>query len=704
MKRLPILIMIIVAMAQLSAWAAPVDEATAAQCASQFLNRQVAQGHLKAAPAASVMQLVQVEKGVQDMPAYYVFNADDSYVIVAGDDRAESVLGFGDGQFDPETIPCNMQGLLSHYKEQMEWLQTHPDARVKPREANEVVVVSPLLTCTWSQGAPYYNLCPFDKGVRCVTGCVATAMAQVMYYWHYPDVLPDLPAYTTGFYHIYLPALPATPVDWAEMCDGYTMPYTPAQGMAVATLMRYCGQASSMEYGTDGSGSGTWNQYSAMMLLGYNQAMRFLHRDDYETQDWLAMMHEDLTQGRPILYCGSGEGGGHAYVVDGCIGWLFHINWGWEGNYNDYFVLDAFDVAGTSFSYGQSMLYRLYPAEDVPLWDIDVDGVCYKLNGHEATVTTRERRYGSYSGAVVIPSEVTSQGVTYPVTAIADGAFKNCSSLRTVTLPPTIKRIGKYAFKDCTSLRAINIPDGVTEIADFAFLNCWLMSTLTMGRHVEEIGYYAFYGCSMLSQLSLPSSMKRIDEGAFMNCTTMKRLTTGNGVEEIGDKAFANCRMLSEVVIGNNLRVIGRELFSNCQSLQDVTVGLSVDSIGPNAFVGCRSLSRLKMYPELPPVVDSEESFPSTCYSSTTLIVPDISFDDYYCADIWTLFDNIISLDDVAVNGDVNGDGEVNIADVNAVIDTILSGMGGDESFDVNGDGEVNIADVNAVVDIILGS
>jgi hypothetical protein len=230
------------------------------------------------------------------------------------------------------------------------------------------------------------------------------------------------------------------------------------------------------------------------------------------------------------------------------------------------------------------------------------------------------------------------------------------------------------------------------------------MSTLTMGRHVEEIGYYAFYGCSMLSQLSLPSSMKRIDEGAFMNCTTMKRLTTGNGVEEIGDKAFANCRMLSEVVIGNNLRVIGRELFSNCTSLQDVTVGLSVDSIGPNAFVGCRSLSRLKMYPELPPVVDSEESFPSTCYSSTTLIVPDISFDDYYCADIWTLFDNIISLDDVAVNGDVNGDGEVNIADVNAVIDTILSGMGGDESFDVNGDGEVNIADVNAVVDIILGS
>ena len=456
-----------------------------------------------------------------------------------------------------------------------------------------------------------------------------------------------------------------------------------------------------MEYGTDGSGSGSWNQLSGLLLFGYRQTTRLLHRDNYETADWEAMMLEDLTLGRPILYTGSGEVGGHAYVVDGYDGNMYHINWGWEGSWNGYFALDAFDVGDISFSWGQSMLYGLYPSENVPVYDIDVDGVCYKLNGNEATVTTRERRYGSYSGSVVIPSEVTFQGVTYPVTAIANGAFKNCYSLTSVSLPPTLKRIGKYAFKECLSLSSVAVPDGVTAIEDFAFLNCSGLSALTLGRSVETIGYYAFYGCG-IRRLTLPSSMKRVDEGAFMGCSRMTHLTTGHGVKEIGDRAFASCRSLREVVIGNNLRTIGEETFYGCWSLQDVTVGNRVDSIGPSAFVGCLSLRNLKMLPVDPPVVINEESFPAECYSTTTLIVPSISYEDYYCTYVWTLFDNIISLDDVAVNGDVNGDGEVNIADVNAVIDAILSGMGEAESFDVNGDGEVNIADVNAVADIIL--
>ena len=691
-----------VTLGMLPMWAAPVDEAAAAQCASQFLGQQAYSGRIKAAPQASALRLARVELGKQGMPVYYLFNTDDSFVIVAGDDRAAPVLGYGDNPLDPEAMPCNLQGLLSVYKSQIEWLQVHPDARAPGRAPASTTVVEPLLSCTWSQSAPYYDLCPMVKGKHCVTGCIATAMAQVMYYWHYPSELPDLHSYITGYYHIPVPALPVTTVQWDDMLDGYSMPYTEAQGLSVATLMRYCGQATSMEYGTDGSGSGSWNQLSGLLLFGYNQTTRLLHRDDYETDEWNAMMLEDLSLGRPILYTGSGEGGGHAYVVDGYDGYMYHINWGWEGSWNGYFMLDAFDVGDMSFSWGQTMLYRLHPGEDVPVYDIDVDGVCYKLNGSEATVTTRERSYGSYRGAVVIPDVVTSGGVTYRVTAIGNDAFKNCSRLVSVTLPSTLKRIGKYAFKNCSALRSIIIPDNVTEIGDLAFLNCSAMTSVTLGRKLESIGYYAFYGCSAIRRLDVPSSVKFIDEAAFKYCYRMNQLTIGNGLEQIGDEAFASCWSLRQAVIGNKLKVISTDLFFGCVSLEDVTLGKLVDSIAPGAFTECTSLRTLKMLPLMPPVVANEECFPEQSYSQTSLIVPSASFEDYYCTDVWTLFDNIICFDDVAVNGDVNGDGEVNIADVNAVIDAILSGMGEAESFDVNGDGEVNIADVNAVVDIIL--
>ena len=622
---------------------------------------------------------------------------------MAGDDRAEPVLGYGDRPLDPASIPCNMSTLLSRYSSQMEWLQAHPEARVSRRAVNSTTIVEPLLTCTWSQGAPYNDLCPLYKGKRCATGCIATAMAQVMYYWHYPSELPDLGDYITRNYHIYVPELPGTTLAWEDMCDGYSMPYTPAQGMAVATLMRYCGQASSMDYTPEGSGSGGWNQMSGLLLFGYDQGVEQYHRDDYEAADWLALMLDDLTQDRPILYTGLDIDTGHAYVVDGYDGSLFHINWGWEGYYDGYFALDAFDVAGMSFSYDQSMLHGVCPSGNFPVYDIDVDGVCYKLDHNGATVTTRERRYGSYSGRIVIPDEVTSQGVTYPVTAIANSAFKNCTSLTAVTLPSTLKRIGKYAFKNCTSLTSVAVPDGVEVIGDFAFLNCTGLTALTLGRRLEEIGYFACFGCSSIRSLAMPSSMKRIGDGAFMYCSRISRLTTGNGVEEIGDMAFASCPSLREVVLGDNLKFIGGETFLNCRSLEDVTIGESVDSIGPGAFSGCPSVRFLKMRTEAPPVVFDEECFDAGCYTSTTLVVPSFSYDDYYCCDVWKLFSRLVCFEDLAVTGDVNGDGEVNIADVNALIDAILVGTAVDRA-DINGDGEVNIADVNALIDLILTS
>ena len=673
--------------------AAPVDQSTASQLASQFLNHR-AGSTLKAVQAAGAPRLLHVETSSQDpaCPLYYIYNTDDSFVIVAGDDRAEAILAYGDAPLDLADVPCNLQGLLDHYCEQVEWLHTHADARVNRAPHKARTVVAPLLSCTWSQGTPYYDQCPTVRGQHCATGCIATAMAQVMYYWKFPDELPDLPAYTTRAYGIYVPALPGTRLDWDNMLDGYMRNYySCAHGEAVATLMRYCGQGSSMDYGTDGSGAGCWNQLVAMQVFGYNLNAELLHRDDYDTDTWNALMLEDLNDGYPILYSGYGDAGGHAYVVDGYDGALYHINWGWEGSGNGYFALDAFDVGNMSFSWNQEMQHRLYPEQYSGSFDFEVDGLCYRKNGSEATVTYRSPVFNSYQGSVTIPSQVANGGVTYTVTGIANNAFKNCQDLAQVTLPATLRRIGKYAFKNCDGLRSVVLPAGVREVDYAAFQNCTGLTSLSLGSGLEHIGYYAFAGCSGLKRLSVPGSVDTVDVASFINCSSLTNVTIGNGTTVVGDAAFAYCSALRDVTIGDSVLVIGDAAFYHCNNLNKVTLGLNLDSIGPRVFSGCTSLSQLIVLPEIPPFVADAGSFDASNYTNTTLVVRAFAMDNYICDEIWTDFEHLACLEDIVLPGDVNDDGEVNIADVNAVIDAIL--MGNNEPvMDVNGDGEVNIA------------
>ena len=704
-KKITLLIALMAALLPLSSVAAPVDAQAARETASVFLGGTRDAG--KMAPRQTgTLRLVHSEASeVQPQAAdYYVFDDGGGFVIVAGDDRAEHVLAYGEGSLDMANLPCNLQWMLDHYKEQIEWLLVHQDAQVRRAPAAAATtIIAPLMHSTWSQGEPYYDQCPIYKGAHCVTGCIATAMAQVMYYWRYPDELPNLPAYTAHTYNIQVPALPGTRLDWDSMLDGYSQRYTPEQGEAVATLMRYCGQASSMEYGTDGSGSGCWNQMVGMNIFGYNLSAQLVHRDEYDTATWLAMMLEDLSAGYPILYSGYGEDGGHAYVVDGYDGYLFHINWGWEGAWNNYFALDAFDVAGMSFSYGQEMQYHLYPPEYEGTHDFEADGLCYKVNGSEVAVTSASPQCNSYHGNITVPERVTSGGTTYRVTAIAYDAFRDCDRLYSVTLPSSIRSIGKYAFKNCTRLSSVTLPGSIETIDYGAFMNCTGLTSLTIGNGVGEIGYYAFYGCNHLKRVTIPGSVKSVGVGAFMSCTALNSVTIGNGVTALDEEAFACCRNLQEVTIGDGTEIIGGAAFMDCLNLKKMTLGQMVDSIGPMALAGCTSLSLLTALPELPPLVSGEDTFDPSNFTTATLAVREEMLENYVCDDIWNKFLKKVTIEDVVVPGDVNGDGEVNIADVNAVIDVILdAGSSSVATFDVNHDGEVNIADVNAIIDLIL--
>ena len=697
----------LLALVPMASLASPIDVLAAREAASRFLGDSGVGNRMKAPASAADLQLVYHEPSeVSPLAAdYYVFDTGGGFVIVSGDDRAEAVLAYGEGSLDMNDLPCNLQWMLDHYKEQMEWLFNHEGAQVRRVAPAPSVTIAPLLHCTWSQGTPYNDLCPTNKGEHCATGCIATAMAQVMYYWKYPDDLPDLPAYVAHFNNIYVPALPGTHLDWDNMLDAYHyMPYTQEQGEAVATLMRYCGQATSMEYGTDGSGSGTWNQMVGMQVFGYSMGALLVHRDDYDADTWRGMLLEDLSNGIPILYTGMGEEGGHAYVVDGYDGYRFHINWGWEGSGNNYFALDAFDVAGMSFSWDQRMSWHLNPPEyDYHgTHDFEEDGLCYKINGSEATVANRLPQCNSYHGAVSIPERVTSGGKTYEVTAIAYDAFRDCSRLTSVTLPPTIRHIGKYAFKNCTRLSSISLP-GSIEMIDFgAFMDCTGLTTLTLGDGIKSIGNYAFGGCTHIKRLVVPNSVESIGVAAFMDCTSLSALIVSDGTKLIEEEAFAFCYNLSEVSIGNGTEVIGGYAFYNCPNLKKVTMGEMVDSIGSMVFSGCKLIERFVLMPELPPLVAGEWTFDPANFSTATLVVRKEMSENYICDEVWTKFNRIVNLEDEMIPGDVNSDNEVNIADVNAIIDAILGGAGKVSPFDVNNDNEVNIADVNAAIDLII--
>ncbi|MBR4830029.1 MAG: C10 family peptidase [Muribaculaceae bacterium] len=343
-------------------WAADVDAVGAEALAAGFLQSR-SSGKLMS-PGNVSLKLAYTEwspsrPGCAD---YYVFNSDkgDAFVIVAGDDRVDHVLAYGEKSINMRDVPCNTRWLLDQYRDQMETLFAHSDLRLRRSSPQSDVVVEPMLTCTWNQKEPYNNECPMMYGKRCYTGCVATAMAQVMHYWKYPLVAPAVPAYTyTTTLTNQVPELLGTTFDWDNMLDDYSdNDYTSAQANAVATLMRYCGQAAKMRYGIDGSSAFLLDQLDGMKLMGYYSGATLENRYYFDDDTWDEMVRSDLMNARPVLYSGGGSETGHAFVIDGCDGILFHVNWGWGGDCDGYYTLNT--MSGLSGVY-HFMLHKILP-------------------------------------------------------------------------------------------------------------------------------------------------------------------------------------------------------------------------------------------------------------------------------------------------------------------------------------------------------
>lgn len=278
-------------------------------------------------------------------------------------------------------------------------------------------------------------------------------------------------------------------------------------------------------------------------------------------------------------------------------------------------------------------------------------------------------------------TEVTDLVIPEGVTAIRNEAFSLCDGLTNVTIGNSVTTIGDNAFAGCMGLKSVSIGNSVTEIGGVAFEGCTNLVTVSLGNAVETIKNSAFSGCSSLKSIVIPNSVIEIGGGAFKNCASLASAVIGNSVTTISGSAFNGCSGLKSIDIPNSVTQIGMMAFKDCSSLASVTLGNSVASIGKQVFLNCPAIETVISKATTPPTWDGDLSlFTTNVYNHAPLHVPKGSDRAYIADQCWGQFLTIIGdvdegtpVDADYLKCDVNGDGVVNIADVNKVIATILS-------------------------------
>ena len=356
--------------------AKPVDPATARQAAERFLGRAV------------------VNVTPKDITECYIFNAVDGhgFVLLAADDCVTPLLGYSEEDpFGVEEMPCNLSAWMDSYRRQIaearaqgltassevasEWRGLLSGV-CSPKDGNEGDV-DPLLTSKWNQSPRYNNRCPYDsvRQAHTLVGCVATAVSQVMRYWQHPVQPRGSHSYQwrkgSGVIGV---NYDTSTYDFTLMPDELKASSSAEQIDAVAKLCFEVGASMDMNYGVDGSGAyeqsgGLLKRFSAELalenLFGYNPAMYAAFKEGYTLDEWKSLIGGEIRAGRPVVYTGSSSSGGHAFVLDGVRGSRYHINWGWGGQSNGYFLFGhlAFGMNGSTSSFDEmnNALIGVYP-------------------------------------------------------------------------------------------------------------------------------------------------------------------------------------------------------------------------------------------------------------------------------------------------------------------------------------------------------
>ncbi|MCW3123640.1 MAG: hypothetical protein JWQ38_3132 [Flavipsychrobacter sp.] len=331
---------------------------------------------------------------------FYVFSTGNTgFIIVSGDDNVTPVLGYStEDAFRADNIPGSVNDWLNNYKDQINYTIEHDvtatdqtmaqwtklQTAVTTRSAAKTTgtAVAPFLKTKWGQGAYYNDLCPFDVSAdtNVVTGCVATAMAMVMKFWSWPNVGKGTHSYNSGPYGMLTANYGTTTYVWDSMPNSLTKPNS-----YVATLMSQAGISVNMSYSPTSSGAFVTvgsspivncAEYAMKTYFNYRSTLKGYSRYAYDDSEWVGLIKNDLDNKWPVIHTGSGASGGHCFLIDGyTTGDKLHVNWGWGGFYNGYFVFDNLSPSTSeTFNDNQTIILGVIPNNPATLGVNEVTG------------------------------------------------------------------------------------------------------------------------------------------------------------------------------------------------------------------------------------------------------------------------------------------------------------------------------------------
>ena len=592
-----------------------------------------------------------------DLNSLYAFNVgqNEGYVIVSGDDDLPTILGYSDsGSINMDSLPSNMKYWLDEYEDQILHYQNYQHK--KRKKANPVGSLSaypeiqPLLTSKWNQYYPYNESCPdFFNGEKCITGCVATAMAQIMYYHRLKSTnvtTLEIPEYDCwknwdSYGQLHVDAIPkGSFIDWDNMLDYYSNDATEIQRKAVADLMFFCGASVSMDYSPNGSASNNSRVADALKkYFDYSDNVKYMERYNVTSDDeWEKMIYTEIQNKRPVLYGGTTRRlEGHSFVCDGYDGnGYFHFNWGWGGAFDGYFLLSALNPGisqENALEYGYNLLQdavigavpKVISFDDsnvrdicLSLWDTNGDG---ELSKREASIV--KDLGDSFKNNKQITSFDELQyftGLTY----IATSTFSGCASLKSFIIPESVASIGSYAFQDCKGLTSIHIPNNIKTIGDGIINGCTSLTNVFVSNAIPIPINASTFPNRQNIVLYVPASCKEVYKNAtywneFAEITfiipfsddNVKKICVSfwdkNGDLDISEKEAASVTELEkefnhadiisfdELKYFSNLKRIGEYAFSGCLNLKTISIPNSVTSIDDYAFMNCHNLKSINL-------------------------------------------------------------------------------------------------------------
>lgn len=435
---------------------------------------------------------------------YYVFpfGENKGFAIISGDDDMPEIVGYADhGTYDANNMPAAMAAFLNNYRATIEAMKQGNASAIKniaeakalrANNTRATTAVSPLLgDIKWNQSEPYNNMCPkYDGTNLSATGCVATAMAQVMMYWKYPKELKaDINKYETYTHKLTIAGeTKGQKYDWDNMLPTYTNNnYTQTQADAVAKLMLHCGKAVEMDYGEESGANVTPGRLAK--YFGYDSDLMLdLMRSCFTLAEWTAIIDKELQAKRPILYSGRTTNGGHQFVCDGSDGnGLYHINWGWGGYQDGYFDITILNPgqggigAGNvtdGYNRGCDMIIGIQPDNgkvDEPLVDVPAIRIEHFSNNNLTTGIdlTKATRTNINEDFTITINEWWANPYTTNINCIVGYGISD----------------GKGGYELISKTENINM-DGIKDNGRYSLCG----STITINNRFSPNGTYTIYG------------------------------------------------------------------------------------------------------------------------------------------------------------------------------------------------------------------